>query len=65
MVEYIICREYYYYHILIEKTVGGTDMRQEACAMCDSTSGMMLAADLTEVALEDVCKLAGVHRYFI
>ena len=40
-------------------------MRQEACAMCDSTSGMMLAADLTEVALEDACKLAGVHRYFI
>ena len=40
-------------------------MRQEACAMCDSASGMMLAADLTEVALEDVCKLVGVHRYFI
>ena len=30
MVEYIICREYYYYHTLIGKTVGGTDMRQEA-----------------------------------
>ena len=27
-------------------------MRQEACAMCDSTSGMMLAADLTEGRLQ-------------
>lgn len=43
----------------------GRPRHPQLCAMCDSTSGMMLAADLTEVALEDVCKLAGVHRYFI
>ena len=77
----------------------GRPRHPQLCMMCDSTSGMMLAADLTEAgedpivklaenvigfmeehgapaqiyvsnviveaALEDVCKLAGVHRYFI
>ena len=33
-------------------------MRQEACAMCDSTSGMMLAADLTEAGEDPIVKLA-------